>query len=182
MNGWIVGAGGVVVLGLIAYMIGLGNVAAIFRAVLGVLADLAASFRSWLRKPGSKMRLLCGTLAMGFLVAGLQSWQRGTVIVQQRSDYVALKERTDWEIATRDQHVQDRDRIIEGFITLAEQQKRLIRELERQAADALAEAAAEKAAAERAAQDFEAAFQNRPAGCESALQAMAAACPTLSGY
>ena len=26
------------------------------------------------------------------------------------------------------------------------------------------------------------AFQNRPAGCEAALQAMAAACPTLSGY
>ena len=189
MNGWLWGLLGLLGVGAAAYFVGLAQLAKIVRTVLGALADWSVTAREWLRTPGNRMRLTCAALALLFLAAGLQSWQRGTVIVQQRADYVRLQEVTDWEkarLASEAEvllgHVAERDVVIARFIELADQQMALLRVAEAQAAAALAEAAAAKLAAEDAERRFQDAFEGRSPECEAALQVMAAACPTLQGY
>lgn len=172
-----------------AWFIGLGSVAAVLRSILGAFADWMRYARRWLSIPGNKMRLVFVGLALGFLAAGLQSWQRGTVIIQQRADYVRLQEQSEWEKAALSSANEDlqgavgaRDRVIQRFMELAEQQKMLLDVAASQAAAALSEAEAAKQAAADANRRFEQAFESRPEECKAALQVMARACPTLKDY
>ena len=174
---------------VLAWFVGLGSIAAMFRSILGALADWMKVSRTWLSVPGNKTRLLFVALAVGFLSAGLQSWQRGSVIIQQRADYGRLQERADWEkgIMTEQSDelhgaVAARDSVIQRFIDLAERQKELLRIASDQAAAAMTEAEAAKAAAADTERRYQEQFDNRPPECEAALQVMARACPTLKGY
>ena len=189
MNGWVLGGIGGLVLVAAGYFVGLGNVAKVVRTVLGVVADWAADAREWLRRPGNKVRGLCAVLAFGFLAAGLQSWQRGNTIIQQRADYVRLQEVMDWEksklAAEADAlmgHIAERDVTIAKFVELADAQMALLQVAAAQAEAAQAEAKAAKQVAEDAERRYQDAFANRPPECEAALQVMAKACPTLKGY
>lgn len=177
------GVVGALVLGVgVLYLLGFGGVVRVVRAATGFLGDVAESLRRWLRTPGNKMRGLCAVFGFLFLAAGLQSWQRGTVIIQQRADYVALQERTAQEKRTLAQQVADREATIRRFTDLAERQKELLAQaaLENEAALAAAKLAAARAA--ESEQKFQDAFQQRPTECKAALEVMAAACPTLKDY
>lgn len=165
-----------------AYFAGLGGVVRVVRAVFDFLGDVAQALRAWLAKPGNKMRGLCAVFAFGFLAAGLQSWQRGTVIVQQRADYTALKEKTDAERADLQGRISERDRRIAQFIEYAEAQKRLLAQLQEQSAAAAAEAEKQRERAALSEAKYQEAFNARPPECEAALQVMAKACPTLKDY
>lgn len=164
------------------YLLGLGGVVRVVKAVGDALGDLAQSLRAWLRKPGNKVRGLCAVFGFLFLAAGLQSWQRGTVIIQQRADYVALQQQSARDKATLAEQVAAREATIKRFVALAEQQKVLLAQAAKE--NELAVAAA-RAAAARAAQSekkYQDAFLQRPPECKAALEVMAAACPTLQGY
>lgn len=189
MNGWVLGGVVAAALAVVAWFVGLGSFVAIFRSILGALADWVKVARRWLSIPGNKTRLLFVALAVGFLSAGLQSWQRGSVIIQQRADYVRLQEQSEWEKAALSSANEDlqgavgaRDRVIQRFMELAEQQKMLLDVAASQAAAALSEAEAAKQAAADANRRFEQAFESRPEECKAALQVMARACPTLKDY
>lgn len=183
MNGLVWGGLGAAALaGIAAWYFGLGGVAKVIRSVLGALGDAAATGRRWLAIPGNKLRVGAIVFALGFISAGLQSWQRGTVIIQQRADYVALQDRTRQDIARLETRVSDRDATIAQFVALAEQQMVLIDVARRQAEAAQDEADRARAAAATAEQRFMDAFDNRPPECEAALQVMARACPTLKDY
>lgn len=179
---WGGGAAALVAAGAALWFFGLGGVAKVLRSIFGALGDAAAWLRGWLQRPGNKTRGLCAVFAAASLCAGLQSWQRGTVIVQQRADYVALKDTTDAEKRTLSQQIADREATIATFTALAARQKQLLAQaaLDNAAALALAyEAQREAAESEAKYQD---AFLKRPPECKAALEVMAAACPALEGY
>ena len=181
---WWIGGGLVALVVVVgaAYALGLGGLLRVVRAVLDALGDAAKSAREWLAVPGNKTRFVCAAFALLFLAAGLQSWQRGTVIVQQRADYTRLKDDTGKERAGWAEKVGERDRTILHFAQLAEQQRRALDLLAEQNAQALKDAAQAKRQALEAEAKFEQEFASRPPACEAALQAMAKACPTLKGY
>ncbi len=181
---WWVGGGTAVVaaLGAALYFFGLGGVAKVARSVFGALGDFADTVRSWLREPGNKTRGLCAVLALLFLGAGMQSWQRGTVIVQQRQDFTDLKTRTDAQAATYRKQIAARDRTIKQFMDLAERQKALLARAKLENAEALAAARKAQARAAASQKQFQDVFLKRPPECRAALEVMAAACPTLTDY
>lgn len=181
---WWIGGGTaalVLVLGL-GYLLGLGGVVTVVKAVLGAMGDAAATFRRWLRIPGNKTRAFCGALALTCLVAGLQSWQRGTVIIQQRADYLALKDRTDLERAGFVRQLAEKQAVIDGFSRIAEQQRHNLDLLAIQNRQVLDEAERARSDAREQAAAFKDAYANRPADCTQALQALELACPTLRDY
>lgn len=147
-----------------------------------LVTEAIAGALKWLRKPGSKLRLLCGLLACGFLGAGLQSWQRGTIIVQQKAEYVALETSTAKERQELKDALSSRDEKLEEIRVLADRQKALLAQLAAENAQVKAQAAADKARAAESEAKYQQAFQNRPPECAAALQVMAKACPTLEGY
>lgn len=164
------------------YLAGFGGVVRVVGAITGALGDAAQWLRSWLRKPGNKTRGICLILAVTAMSLGLQSWQRGTVIIQQRADYTALKAKTDADLKTAAQQVEARDRTIAQFIKAAEEQMKLLELAKQQNRQALVEAeAARKRAAESEAK-YQEAFNNKPPECTAALQLMAKACPSLEKY
>lgn len=180
---WAAGAGaGILAVVGIAYLTGFSGIVRVVRAVLESIGDLAQSLRDWLRKPGNKVRGLCAVFAFGFLAAGMQSWQRGTVIVQQRADYTRLKEATDHEKRTLAQKIADREATIAHFTALAREQMQLLEQAKRDNAAAVEEARAAQALAAESEKKFQDAFLKRPPECKAALEVMAAACPTLEGY
>ncbi len=182
MNGWILGGLAVVAVGGLAWFLGAGTLAGIFRTLLGVLRDWLEQFRVWLRRPGNKTRLFCGVMALAFLTAGLQSWKRGTVIAEQRAAYALLQERRDFDVERLQEAIRGRDRVIQRFTDLAEQQQRLLEIAARQAAAALEDARAARAAAAESERAYMDAYDDRTPECEAALQQMAQACPAHGDY
>lgn len=176
------GAAAVAAIGGALYFFGLGGVAKVARSVFGALGDAADALRRWLREPGNKTRGLCAVFAVLFLAAGLQSWQRGTVIVQQRRDFTDLKSRTDAQAATFQQQIAARDRTIKQFMDLARRQKELLAQAAAQNAEVLAAARKAQARAAESEAKFQDVFLKRPPECRAALEVMAAACPTLKDY
>lgn len=164
------------------YLMGLGGVVRVVRAAAGWLGDTAEALRQWLREPGNKTRGACVAFALLLLVAGLQSWQRGTVIIQQRADYVALQQKTDAERLNLSAQIGAREATIRKFTDLAEQQKQLLAEAKRQNALALEAAKAAQRRAAESESKYQAAFTQRPPECKAALEVMAQACPTLKDY
>ena len=180
---WIGGSAGALALLVgVLHFSGMGGAVRVIRAAFDFLGDLAQGLRDWLRRPGNKLRGLCAVFGFLFLAAGLQSWQRGTVIVQQRADYTALKEKTDQEKRTLAQQVADREATIGRFTELARQQKLLLEQAARDNVTAMAAAKAAQALAAESEQKYQDAFMQRPPECKAALEVMAAACPTLKDY
>lgn len=169
------------VLGVLHFT-GLASVVGIFRTVMGVLADWAADVRRWLKVPGNKTRGACLVLGMVSIANGLESWRRGTVIVQQREDYAGLKDVTDSKILALNADVASRDKAIAAFVELAQRQQAMIEAQRQESEKALAEAAQAKAQAAAGEAKYREAFDRRPAECDYALQLMARSCPTLSNY
>ena len=185
MNTWLWIGGGVAALaGVVAllYFAGLGAVVKIIGAILGGIADAAQWLRAWLRKPGNKTRGVCLVLAFMAVSLGMQSWQRGTVIVQQRADYTALEERVALERAALQTELEARAETISQFVALAARQKALLAQARLQSAVALEEARKAREQAMESETKYQDAFMKRPPECKAALEVMAAACPSLSGY
>lgn len=180
---WI-GGGAAALVAVVAalYFAGLGGVVKMVGAVTGALGDAAQWLRDWLRRPGNKTRGVCLALAVVSMCLGLQSWQRGTVIIQQRADYTALKERTDREREALVSEREARDRTILQFVKNAEEQMRLLELAKKQSAQYLAEAEAAKLRAAESEAKYQQAFNDKPPECTAALAVMARACPTLQGY
>lgn len=180
---WLVGGGTGALLAVLAlHFFGLGGVLRVVRAVFDALGDAAAAVRDWLRNPGNKTRGIAGVCALGFAVAGLQSWQRGTVIVQQRADYVRLQQDRAADRTAYERDLGARDKAIAHFVRLAEEQLRLLEIAQQQAADALADAAKARAQALASEARWQEQYEQRPPECQAALQVMAKACPTLAEY
>lgn len=182
MNAWIWSAGAALVLVAVGWYFGLGGLAKVGRAATGALGDWAAGAREWLRRPGNKLRAVCGALALVSLCAGLQSWQRGNVIIQQRADYVRLERDTGEQIGALRGDLALRDQAIARFTELARRQMELLEVARQEARDAMVEAERAKVEAAEARKRFDQRFDERPPECEAALQVMAKACPTLSDY
>lgn len=182
MTGWVVGALIALAVGGIGWAIGLGNLAKIVRSGLGIVADGFGRMRAWLSTPGNPLRAACAVLALGCVAVGLQSWQRGSIIQHERARYALAQEQATFRIESLSSSVRERDATISRFITLAENNRRLLEIAAAQAEAALSDAERARRRAADSEQRFQEAFDNRPPECEAALRAMAQACPALSDY
>lgn len=180
---WIVGGtAALAAVVAVLYFAGFGGVVRVVAAITGALGDGAQWLRQWLRKPGNKTRGICLVLAVAAMSLGLQSWQRGTVIVQQRADYTALKTKTDADLSAMAKSIRERDDRIAEFKALAARQMKLLEDARNENADAIARA---REAQQRAAQSeakYQEAFNSRTPECATALEVMARACPALKDY
>lgn len=181
---WWLGGGTIITILVVSalYFLGLGGVVKVVRAFFGFLGDTAENVRAWLRKPGNKTRGISAVFAFLFLAAGLQSWKRGTVIEQQRRDYVHLKESSAREAQRLKDAIASRDQTINQFTELARQQKLLLELAAKQNAVAVAEALRAQKIAAESEKKYQAEFDQRPPECKAALEVMAKACPTLKDY
>lgn len=180
---WIIGGtAGLAAVVAVLYFAGLGGVVRVVGAITGALGDWAQWLRDWLRRPGNKTRGICLVLAVAAMSFGLQSWQRGTVIIQQRADYTALKTKADADMAALADSIKLRDERIAEFKALADRQMELLEVARGENAEAIARArAAQQRAAESEAK-YQEAFNNRTPECSTALEVMARACPALKEY
>lgn len=180
---WI-GGGAAALVAVVAalYFAGFGGVVRAVGAVTGAIGDGAQWLRAWLRKPGNKTRGVCLVLAVVAMSLGMQSWQRGTVIIQQRADYTALKAKSKADLKTAADQVAARDRTIQKFTDLAAKQKLLLEQAARENQAAVEQMRRAQAEAAKSEAKYQAAFDARPPECEAALQVMAKACPTLKDY
>lgn len=181
--------GAVAIVGAALHFTGLAGLVKVLRAITGALGDWASDVREWLREPGNKTRGICLVMGMVAIGAGLQSWQRGNVIVQQRADYARLerdaaKEREEYQerVVVLRRLVDDRDEKIGVFVRLAADQQALIEQYKRENAQALADAQAARVKAQEDAAKFDQAYSERTPDCDEALKIMARACPALSNY
>lgn len=181
--------GAVAIVGAVLHFTGLAGLVKVLRSITGALGDWASDVREWLKQPGNKTRGVCLVMGMVAIGAGLQSWQRGNVIVQQRADYARLEQDTAKEREAHQERVvvlrrlvDDRDEKIGVFVRLAADQQALIEQYKRENAQALADAQAARTKAQEDAAKFDRAYSDRTPACDDALKIMARACPALSDY
>lgn len=180
---WIVGGLGAAALvaGLL-YFFGFAAVLKLVGDFIRFLADSARRFIKWLRTPGNGTKAVCAVLAFASLTFGIQSMQRGNIIVTQRAAYSQLEKDKATELAGLSEQLSLRDQRIEEFRKLAREQMALLDQQKAENVHLAAEAAAARAAAAQSNAAFQREFNNKPPECTAALQVMAKACPNLADY
>lgn len=148
----------------------------------GLIVGAVADAVEWLRKPGSKIKVICAVLAFGFMVAGLSAYEKEQRIQDLSAQVVKVRE--DWkaDAARLQSDVDQRDaRLAEVAETLrAEAQK--LDALKAESAAALNGLAGKIEAAEKDATTWRERYQQRPDSCKAALELLDSACPDLKGY
>lgn len=151
---------------------------ALWGLIVGAIADAV----EWLRKPGSKIKVVCAVLAFGFMVAGLSAYEKEQRIQDLSAQVV--KVRADWKADTArlQSDVEERDaRLADVAETLrAEAQK--LEALKAESAAALNGLAGKIEAAEKDATTWRERYQQRPDSCKAALELLDSACPAPKGY
>lgn len=62
-----------------------------FKALWDLVVGWAAEALGWLRKPGSVMKVCCGVLAFGCMVAGLSAYEKEQQIKDLSAQVVKVK-------------------------------------------------------------------------------------------
>ncbi|WP_312328394.1 hypothetical protein [Stenotrophomonas sp.] len=151
---------------------------ALWRAIVGAAADAL----EWVRKPGSKLKVVCAVLAFGCLVSGLTAYEREQRIEDLNAQVVKVK--ADWRAyAERLQaDVEDRDRRLAEVAATLRAEAEKLKLLQAQSAEALRALAGKIEASEKDAASWKARYEQRPDTCKAALELLDSACPALKGY
>lgn len=155
---------------------------AITQAVWGLVGGAVVDALQWLRKPGSKIKMVCGVLAFGCMVSGLTAWEKeqkirdlSAQVVKVRSDWKADAARLQADVDTRDQ------RLAEVAVALRAEAEKL-EALKAESAAALQALAGRIEASDKEASTWRARYEQRPDTCKAALELLDSACPALKGY
>lgn len=152
------------------------------RAAWELVIGAAADALQWLRKPGSKVKMVCAVLAFGCMVSGLTAWEKeqkirdlSAQVVKVRSDWKADAARLQADVDTRDQ------RLAEVAVALRAEAEKL-EALKAESAAALQALAGKIEASEKEASTWRGRYEQRPDTCKAALELLDSACPALKGY
>lgn len=151
---------------------------ALWRAIVGAVADAL----EWVRKPGSKLKVVCAVLAFGCMVSGLTAYEREQRIEDLSAQVIKVKAAWKADALRLQADVDDRDqRLAEIAATLRAEADKL--KAIRAESTAALEAVAQKIqASEKAAATWKARYEQRPDTCKAALELLDSACPALKGY
>nr|WP_228734452.1 hypothetical protein [Xanthomonas euvesicatoria] len=149
----------------------------------------AADALIWLRKPGSVLKVCCAVLAVALTLAAMSSYRQGQRVIvvtrqveQCQSDRTAAMEAAQLKRAELERNNADKDAALATIAAKLQAEAEKLRLLQERNAGLRDKTEAAKAAADRSAKAFKQEYDQRPAECTAALQALAAACPSLGGY
>lgn len=152
------------------------------RSVWELVIGAAADAFQWLRKPGSKIKLVCAVLAFGCLVSGLSAYEKeqrirdlSAQVVKVKADWKADAERLQADVDSRDQ------RLAEVAAALRAEAVKL-EALKDESAAALQALAGRIESSEKDAATWRGRYEQRPDTCKAALELLDSACPALKGY
>lgn len=151
-------------------------------ALWGLIVGAVADAVEWLRKPGSKIKVVCAVLAFGFMVAGLSAYEKEQRIQDLSAQVV--KVRADWKADTArlQSDVEQRDAQLAEVAETLRAEARKLEALKAESAAALNGLAGKIEAAEKDATTWRERYQQRPDSCKAALELLDSACPALKGY
>ncbi len=153
-------------------------ISALWRAIIGAFADAL----EWVRKPGSKLKVVCAVLAFGCMVSGLTAYEKEQRIEDLSAQVIKVK--ADWKAdALRLQaDVDDRDQRLAEIAAALREEADKLKAMQAESAAALKALAQKIQASEKDAASWKARYEQRPDTCRAALELLDSACPTLRGY
>lgn len=151
---------------------------AVWNLVIGAAADVL----QWLRRPGSKIKLVCAVLAFGCMVSGLTAYEKeqrirdlNAQVIKVRADWKADAARLQADVDTRDQRLSE-------VATALRAEAEKLEALKAESAAALEALAGKIEASEKEASTWRGRYEERPDTCKAALELLDSACPALKGY
>jgi len=151
-------------------------------AVWNLLIGAAADGLQWLRRPGSKIKLVCAVLAFGCMVSGLTAYEKEQRIRDLSAQ--VIKVRADWkaDAARLQADVDTRDRRLAEVASALRAEAEKLEALRAESAAALEALAGKIEASEKEASTWRGRYEERPDTCKAALELLDSACPALKGY
>lgn len=154
----------------------------ILTALWSLVTGAVADFLVWLRKPDSKLKLVCGFLAFGCLVAGMAAFEREQRVQMLGRQIVTIQAECKTTTETLQGAVDERDARLGQIAAALRAEADKLKALQSENAAALERLAGKIEAAEQDAATWRERYSERPANCEAALQLLDTACPALKGY
>ncbi|KAF1016195.1 MAG: hypothetical protein GAK31_01684 [Stenotrophomonas maltophilia] len=152
--------------------------AALWGLVVGAITDAV----QWLRKPGSKIKLVCAVLAFGCMVLGLSAYEKEQRIRDLSAQVVKVKADWDADAKRLRADVADRDQRLADVAAALRQEAAKLEALKAESAAALQALAGKIEASEKDAATWRGRYEQRPDTCKAALELLDSACPALRGY
>lgn len=167
----------------------MSGVLAFLNSFLGLAFGWLAGVLTWLRKPGSLLKMVCAALAVALAIACLSSYRQAQQVVvitrqvqQCEADAKDALDKARLEAATLRQNNQAKDESLSTIAAKLQAEAEKLKDLKARNDQLRLETEASKAKAETGARAFQQQYDERPAECRAAFQAVAAACPALEGY
>ncbi|MDV3469023.1 hypothetical protein RZA67_09805 [Stenotrophomonas sp. C3(2023)] len=152
------------------------------RAAWELVVGAAADALQWLRKPGSKIKLVCAVLAFGCMVSGLSAYEKEQRIRDLSAQVVKVKADWDADAKRLQGDVAERDRRLADIAATLRAEAAKLEALKAESAEALKVLASKIEASESDAATWRARYEQRPDTCKAALELLDSACPALKGY
>lgn len=151
---------------------------ALWRATIGAVADAL----EWVRKPGSKLKVVCAVLAFGCMVSGLTAYEREQRIEDLSAQVIRVQADWDADAKRLQADVNDRDQRLADVATALREEAAKLEVLKAESAAALEALAGKIEASEKDAAAWRGRYEKRPDTCKAALELLDSACPALKGY
>ncbi len=153
---------------------------------LCAVGDLAVTWATdavrWLKKPGSVVKVVCGVLAFGCLVAGIAAFEKEQRIKELSAQVIRIQLDWDADAARLQGDVDERDKRLADVAKALRAEADKLEVLKAESAEALRSLAGRVEASEQAAATWRERFEQRPDTCSAALELLDSACPDLKGY
>lgn len=152
--------------------------AALWRLVVDAVADVL----EWARRPGSKLKVICATLAAAAAFGAVHSYTQGLRIAALRQQIVFIEADCETRIGGLREDVDERDRALAQIAEALRAEAAKLEAVRAESAAALGQLAADLEQAERDAASWTERYRDRPDTCQAALELLDSACPSLGGY
>lgn len=148
----------------------------------GFVAHTFVDFFTWLRRPCSKLKAVTAVLAVGCLIAGLNSYTNGIKVAELKNRIVFIVDEHEFRVAELEGHIGERDARLDSIAETLRREMARIKEMEAATEAARAEMRNKALAAEEEARLWEERYNRRPESCRAAVEYLDTACADLEGY
>lgn len=143
----------------------------IWNFILETLKDIV----DWLRQPGSFLKTICGVFAAVALWAGFVAYDKEQAVKRINAEFAEARE-------TCRLNLEDRDTRLLAISQILDEERKALERMSESNRDLLNQFTSEMASLELQNQNWKLLYEKRDFTCETAIQYLDVACPSLGGY
>lgn len=161
----------------------------LLKSIWGVIVSIATfvidtirDFFNWMKRPGSKLKFVCGLLAILFVTFGLIAFQREQEVERLNELIISNELKCELVISERDANIVGKDRALADIAAKLKIEEDKLIAFRDESAREIGMLKEELENLQMQETSWQERYKNRPRECRAALELLDSACPAMEDY